>query len=109
MSNFKMTTELLEKVIAEGVVDTNEYRYVYCEKGFVRRIQIELVDTPDSNIDRWEICNLTDRPLYRIRENWDEWGALDLDDAIIDLDTIRYLAESWDVPVDDLLDKCDEI
>lgn len=109
MKSFKFTSELLDQLKVDGVVDTSEFRYVYCERGFIRRIPLESLDTPYCNIDRWEICNLTDKPLYRIRENWDEWGCLSMDDAIIDRDTLEYLAESWGVPVDDLLDQCDEI
>lgn len=109
MKSFKITSEFLSQLKTDGVLDTNEFRYVYCENGFIRRIPLESLDSPDCNIDRWEICNLTDKPLYRIRENWDEWGCLSMDDAIIDRETIDYLADSWGVPVDDLLDQCDEI
>lgn len=104
-----MTKKFIEKVKWYGIVDTRRYRYVYDVDGrYIRRLPIEWLDTTRA-IDSWTIIPLAKKKLYRIKENWDEWGGLTEDDAIIEHETIKRLSEEWEVPMEELLEKCEEL
>ena len=57
-----MKKEFADKVIKNGVVDTQKYRYVYsasAEKAEICRIAIDLLDTT-ATIDGWETVKVVD-------------------------------------------------
>lgn len=50
-----MTRRLLERVIAESIVDTRKYRYTYnTGNGNIKRLPLDKLDTTDALTD-WEV------------------------------------------------------
>lgn len=50
-----MTRRLLERVIAESIVDTLKYRYTYnTGNGNIKRLPLDKLDTTDALTD-WEV------------------------------------------------------
>lgn len=50
-----MTRRLLERVIAESIIDTRKYRYTYnTGNGNIKRLPLDKLDTTDALID-WEV------------------------------------------------------
>lgn len=49
-----------ERIIREGIVDTQKYRYIYAYEGchaYIKRIPLKYLDTPAA-IDKWEIVKV---------------------------------------------------
>ena len=50
------------------------------------------------------------KTLYRVKpEFYADWGVYDDDEAIVDMEQIRWLSGEWDAPVEELMEQVEEI
>lgn len=48
--------------------------------------------------------------LYRVLpEFYEDWGVFDDDEAIVDMEQIRWLSGEWDTPVEELMEQVEEV